>query len=351
MTLEACARGFVLSRLITDGIWERPRDLTLVGRMLGGARMLIIDVGARGGLHERWRPYADLVDMIGFEADAAECERLTRSDRTGGHVRFLPYALGDSEGRRTFYVCAEPRCSGLYPPNERFVASFAPAIAQAMKLVRQLEFDVVPLDTIAAKEGLTPAGLKIDVQGAEVDVLRGGIETLRGTKIVELEVEFNPQYLGQPLFSEVDRYMREQGFALLGLRRTFWRRREAISAAHSPAGGQIVHGDALYFNERLLRDGDGSPRTLTEWLLLFGAYRQHDFVLTLLANHPGAETLDESTRQQLRAAFAPPTRRVPRAIKALMWPVTRGVPHHLLRLWLDAARPATADDWHDPEFF
>jgi FkbM family methyltransferase len=342
----------VLSRFITDQIWERPRDLDVVRRLLDGRRMLIIDVGARGGLNERWRPYADVVDMIGFEPDAAECDRLTRADRTGGHVRFLPYALGDAAGRRTFYLCQEPRCSGLYPPNEPFVAAFAPAIARSMTLVRETELDVVPLDAIAEREKLSPAGIKIDVQGAEVDVLRGGAKTLRGTKVVELEVEFNAQYRGQPLFADVDRYMREQGFALLGLRRTFWRRRDGISAARSPAGGQIVHGDVLYFNERLLADStDTSVRTLVEWLLLFSAYRQHDFLETLLANHPAARGLDEATREQLRAAFVVSPRLVPRTLKALLWPLTRGVPHHVLRLWVDATRPARAEDWHDPDFY
>ena len=56
--------------------------------------------------------------------------------------------------------------------------------------------------------------LKIDVQGAELDVLRGAAETLKNCLVVEIEVEFVPLYENQPLFSDVDNFMRRHGFFL-----------------------------------------------------------------------------------------------------------------------------------------
>ena len=40
---------------------------------------------------------------------------------------------------------------------------------------------------------------------------------------VELEVEFVKQYVDQALFADVDAFMRDRGFTLRGLRRTYWR--------------------------------------------------------------------------------------------------------------------------------
>ena len=56
--------------------------------------------------------------------------------------------------------------------------------------------------------------LKIDVQGAELDVLHGAEHLLEGVLFAEIEVEFLPVYTGQPLFAEIDQFMRLHGFYL-----------------------------------------------------------------------------------------------------------------------------------------
>ena len=61
---------------------------------------------------------------------------------------------------------------------------------------------------------------------------------------VEVEVEFTPIYKDQPLFADVDAYMRSLGYFLFDLRPCYWKR-----AAGREAGGpygQIIWADALY---------------------------------------------------------------------------------------------------------
>ena len=170
-----------------------------------------------------------------------------------------------------------------------------------MSLKSVAEFDVVPLDEVAAREQLRPDCLKVDVQGAELDVLRGGASILHTLKLIELEVEFNYQYKGQALFSEIDLFLREHGFALLGLRRSFWRHRESVDRGKSAGGGHLVHGDVLYYNAAELEPTRSlSTRDLAAWLLLLGAYRQSDFVLHLLETHPASRALSAADRQLIQ---------------------------------------------------
>ena len=54
--------------------------------------------------------------------------------------------------------------------------------------------------------------LKMDVQGAEREVLAHGRAKLIDTVVIQTEVSFVPLYQGQPVFGEMDLALRELGF-------------------------------------------------------------------------------------------------------------------------------------------
>ena len=54
--------------------------------------------------------------------------------------------------------------------------------------------------------------LKIDIQGGELEVFKNGVNLLKNCLVIHTEVKFLPMYEGQPLFSEVELFLRELGF-------------------------------------------------------------------------------------------------------------------------------------------
>jgi hypothetical protein len=56
--------------------------------------------------------------------------------------------------------------------------------------------------------------LKLDVQGFELEVLRGGRRTLELSEVVIMEVSLLPYNDGAPLFADVVAFMNEEGFVL-----------------------------------------------------------------------------------------------------------------------------------------
>ena len=64
---------------------------------------------------------------------------------------------------------------------------------------------------------------------------------------VEVEVEFVELYRGQPLFGQVDEFLRSCGFSLFDLSRSWWKRRVADCTPN--ARGQLIHADALYLRD------------------------------------------------------------------------------------------------------
>jgi hypothetical protein len=80
------------------------------------------------------------------------------------------------------------------------------AWAQVMSVV---DVDTRRLDDIAEIEAMDY--LKIDIQGAEMMVFENATEKLTDCLVVHTEAMFVPMYVGQPLFSEQELFLRKFG--------------------------------------------------------------------------------------------------------------------------------------------
>ena len=98
------------------------------------------------------------------------------------------------------------------------------------------------LDHIAAEYGLTDIDLiKIDVQGAEHLVLKSAIVTLKRTKVVYTEFSFKPLYENSSTFFDLYKIFYENDFVLVN-----------ISPGYASSNGELLQGDALFVNKRLI---------------------------------------------------------------------------------------------------
>jgi len=71
------------------------------------------------------------------------------------------------------------------------------------------------LDSVVARRKMPgPILLKADVQGYELEVLRGANETLRNTEVILLEVSTLPYNIGAPLFSDVVAFVADRRFLI-----------------------------------------------------------------------------------------------------------------------------------------
>lgn len=71
------------------------------------------------------------------------------------------------------------------------------------------------LDRIFETTGLPmPDFIKLDLQGAEVEALKGGTRCLQNAQAVLLELSLMPFQKGQPIFAEVIAFMNDRGFVL-----------------------------------------------------------------------------------------------------------------------------------------
>lgn len=169
----------------------------------------VVDIGANPIDGEA--PYKQLLDagyarVVGFEPNPDALNALNKTK--GRHETYLPYAVFDGNVHQ-FRVCRSSGMSSLLEPNQNILRYFHGFPNWGIVNERR-EVKTVRLDDI--KEIKNIDYLKIDIQGGELEVFKNGVERLSACLIIHTEVEFLPMYENQPLFSEVELFLRGQGF-------------------------------------------------------------------------------------------------------------------------------------------
>jgi FkbM family methyltransferase len=247
-------------------------------------RVKVVDIGANPIDSEP--PYARLLkagdaDVVGFEPNRNALAQLHRMK--GANETYLPYALGDG-ATHTLHMCAAPGMTSLLTPNPQVLNLFH-GFPNWSKVVSTEMVETARLDDIAETADVDL--IKIDVQGAELMVLRNGIERLRTTLVIQTEIEFLPMYVDQPLFADVDTFLRGQGFVLHRFYPIVSRVIAPLLVGNNIYAGlsQTVWGDAIFVRDFTRLDLIESDQLLRMATLLHDCYESIDLVHFLLLEH------------------------------------------------------------------
>ena len=218
------------------------------------ATLSYVDIGARGGPPPHWLKLARQMNYLCFEPDPSEAESLRMSFAQAPQLHALvsECALGAACGSATLYLTHSRPCSSLLKPNAALLDMFAHR--NLFQVEREISIPIVTLDSELRRLGSTCDFIKADVQGYELEVLRGGDEALSAAIGCELEVSFIELYKNQPLFAEIDQWMRSKGFFLADLERVWWRR--ASAPPEIQQRGSVAYGDAIYLKNDIIGPRD-----------------------------------------------------------------------------------------------
>jgi FkbM family methyltransferase len=257
-------RRFILCDLIYDaGLVRTP--------------IVVLDVGARDAFgHMRWTALPpDMVRLHGFEPDPQECDALNRKARAEGlDFHFHPIALAEHTGLVDFYSYAEQAANSCYPANRAVVERFCYARGESLAS----QFELIERRAIAAKsvaDWVREAGVaeidfcKLNIQGGELNVLRGAGPLLGSVLGLFVEQTFSATYVGAPLFGEVYEFIRTAGFSMFdipGINRLA-RTRSPIHLTEDRIFSingrwplhQVLEGHFLYFRDPILAADEWSP--------------------------------------------------------------------------------------------
>ena len=287
-----------LSRLF-DGVFPKSR-LCLMDQLrerLKSSPVTVIDIGGAMGPDACFEPLRpDMIKFMMFEPDGRSQTGVEAS--VVGDDLVFPIGLARQAGKRKLYLTAGPFASSLYEPNLAFLNDFN--VAPWYRPVGEEEITVDTLDDVMARTPDWQADfVKIDVEGADLEILNSGHSALDTAYGVQIEVSFSERNLGAPFFAEADIMLRESGFSLFDLEREKWVRANACHKATTQS--QTIWADAVYlrpsdwlFARLKEQEVHVAHTSFSKALAILLAYQAHDKALHLVEQARDLAILDAS---------------------------------------------------------
>ena len=174
-------------------------------KKLGIDPVTILDIGAHSGQFYSWAKY-EWPDSVIWMVESNEIHESTLKNLTSGkNDEYLIAALGDEEREVTFYTRKDkPHTEGNSYYKEANYWDIPQLVLESKVKLQRLD-DLFTEDTEFEL-------IKIDTQGSELDILKGGQNLVSKSSVVILEVSYVEYNSGSPLAEDVISYMKSINF-------------------------------------------------------------------------------------------------------------------------------------------
>lgn len=233
-----------------------------------------VDCGAVGDYSNSLLSAFNASRFIGFDPE------LTVPMEKDDTFVYFPVAVSNESGVVDFHRTKNLNCSSLYVPNQEFLDRFM-EVGDFFRITETRPLKVVALDEYLPQHGVNDIDfIELDTQGSELGILQGAKGFLSSSVLgVRVEVEFSPMYHNQPLFADVDFFLRQFGFMLFDLERYHLKRKAVPVDFFSRE--QIVWGQALYIKDWNIASGTFTKQKLSKLAIMASYYGFHSYAFEI----------------------------------------------------------------------
>ena len=176
---------------------------------------LVLDVGSNKG--EFASIYLELYPKAAvkcFEPIPALAQDLRHKFELDPQVEIYECALSDVSGNAELHITRNIASSSLLKPNASNILSENGAdVIETIKVKKQTLDDILQVSEIQHRKILC----KVDVQGAELSMLKGASKTLAYIDTIILECGFSPLYFQEAGFNKIYQFLQSHDFDIIGV--------------------------------------------------------------------------------------------------------------------------------------
>lgn len=193
----------------------------------------VLDIGANTGqfakMAHKILPHATILSFEPIE----ECyQKLIKNMVNVPKFHAFNFGLGDSDDEMEMHINDFTPSSSLLPMADLHIRAYPYTAKTHREKVRIRQLDIVARELPLDGNML----VKIDVQGYEDKVIRGGQSVISQAKVLIVETTFQRLYDGQPLFEDIYDMLLKMGFRYAG----------NLPQSKSPFDGSVLQADSIF---------------------------------------------------------------------------------------------------------
>lgn len=174
---------------------------------------VIFDLGANNGdISKIYLEYFSSARIFAFEPFPDSAKNYKSNFKDDARVKCFELAISDVKEEKNFFVNKNVDTNSLLKPQKSGLSSDA-----QVENISVIKVQSITLDEFCKQNNIDHIDiLKMDIQGGELNALKGAVKLLKENKIgmIYMETYFVEQYEGHPLFHDLSKFLSQFNFYL-----------------------------------------------------------------------------------------------------------------------------------------